>query len=853
MTNVSSVPYRFGRFELQPAERRLLADGEVVRVGGHAFDLLTVLVERAGHLVSKDELLERVWRSVMVEENTLQSHIAALRRVLGTGVIMTVSGQGYRLVLPVARVNIESPTVAPARKHNFPYQLTSFIGREREIAELAHSLGQSRLLTLTGAGGCGKTRLAIEFVRQHAHTFSDGTWLVELAPLSDAALVPQTVAAVLGVRETEGDPLTKTIGEFLASRSLLLLLDNAEHLLDACAQFAETLLRRCERLVIVVTSRERLALTGELVYRIPSLGIPNETDTTPDSIAVCESARLFIERAQLQVPHFAVNSHNAVTIASICRRLDGVALALELAAPRVRTLSIEQLSSGLDRRFEMLIEGSRTAVPRHRTLRSMIDWSYDLLRDEERAMLRTVSVFSGGWTLSAAEIVFRADSAATPKAIDLLASLADKNLIVVKTLDGSARYSMLDTVREYAHDRLLEANEEKPASDRHLAFFLEMAEQASQNKATGGAAILVALEFEHDNFRSALAWASKAQAGATSVRLAGALAWFWLNHSLLSEGRRWLAAALREPDAKSELSAYTYALQASTVFAQRKRDHPAARSLAEENLAVSEEAGNKAAIAAALHGLGTVAQIQRDLRHASEYYERALSIFRELDNKVGISVLLCNLGQLAVDEGRNEHAISLLMEGLALLRARGDYRLSLALALLGLAIHYKGDSDQARTLLAEALAASREIRNHAVSALALTYSAIVCIDCSDAFAARSALREALKLEREVEREDGVYECLMHFGEIALAFRDFSAAAQIWGQTERLEEQNGWGLTPSLFARRERGIAVARASLGDERFGVAWNEGRAMTFDHAVNFALNLGPQEKAADPGTRRQ
>ena len=383
------VRYRFGRFELQPDERRLLESGTLVHLRPHALDLLLAFAERAGQLVTKDELLKRVWRSVVVEENTLQAHISALRKVLGSEAIATVSGHGYRFTQQVIQIAAGASSSASTPKHNLPHALTSFIGREKEITELSQLLASARLLTLTGSGGCGKTRLAIQLAKQRAHAYPDGAWLVELAALTDAALVPQTVASVLSIKEKVGSSLIDTIAEHLASRALLLVLDNAEHLIDACAQLAESLLQRCERLVILVTSREPLTITGELIYRVPSLSVPDEkTDTKPESVAAYESARLLIERARLQRPDFAVTPQNSAAIASICRRLDGIALALELAAPRLRTLSVEELSRRLDRRFELLTEGSRTALPRHRTLRALIDWSFDLLTDAEKAMLR---------------------------------------------------------------------------------------------------------------------------------------------------------------------------------------------------------------------------------------------------------------------------------------------------------------------------------------------------------------------------------------------------------------------------------------------------------------------------------
>src|SRR5882672_7793134 len=460
--------YRFGPFELQPDKRRLLKDGETIALRPRAFDLLVALVDRAGHLVTKDELLDQVWPKMVVEEAALHVQVSALRKVLGADAITTVSGRGYQFTLPVTKGD-GGANRASRSKHNLPYQLTSFIGREQEIAQLEELVTAHRLVTLTGAGGAGKTRLAIEVASRLIDAFPDGVWLVELAALSDPGLVPQAVAQALEVKEQPARPVMETLCDYLSSKKLLLVLDNVEHLLEACVHLVDEIVRRNPDITVFVTSRERLGMTGELTYRVPSLTVPVPGDNlAPDALLAYEGVRLFVERARLLRPDFSVTSENAVPLASICHRLDGIPLAIELAAPRLRSMSVDELSNRLDQRFALLTGGSSAALPRHRTLRSMLDWSYDLLAEREQAMLRRVAVFAGGWTLAAAEHVCAGDGVDASDVFEQLTSLVDKSVVVTDEHAGATRYRMLETVRQYAQDRLRDSGEESQWRASHL-------------------------------------------------------------------------------------------------------------------------------------------------------------------------------------------------------------------------------------------------------------------------------------------------------------------------------------------------------------------------------------------------
>ena len=449
---------------------------------------------------------------MVVEEAALHVQVSALRKVLGADAITTVSGRGYQFTLPVTKGDGEANR-ASKPKHNLPYQLTSFVGREQEIAQLEELVTANRLVTLTGAGGAGKTRLAIEVASRLIDAFPDGVWLVELAALSDPRLVPQAVAQALGVKEQPTRPVIETLSDYLASKKLLLVLDNVEHLLEACVHLVDEIVRRSPDITVLVTSRERLGITGELTYRVPSLTVPGTNETlTPETVSPYEGVRLFVERAKLARPDFDLTAENASSVASICARLDGMPLAIELAAPRLRSMSVDELSERLDQRFALLTDGSRAALPRHRTLRSMLDWSYDLLTEREQAMLRRVAVFAGGWTLASAEQVCAGDGIDASDVIEQLTSLVDKSLVVTDEHAGATRYRMLETVRQYAQDRLRESGEEAQWRGSHLACFVALGVEFNREVVgTKQQAWLARIASEHDNLRAALAWSTASE------------------------------------------------------------------------------------------------------------------------------------------------------------------------------------------------------------------------------------------------------------------------------------------------------------------------------------------------------
>ncbi len=501
----------------------------------------------------------------------------------------------------------------PALPNNLPQQPTSFIGREAQVDEVKALLDKTRLLTLTGAGGSGKTRLSLQVAADLLDGEGDGVWLVELAALADPALVPQAVADVLGVKEQAGMTIQASLVEWLKPKRLLLVLDNCEHLIAACASLAADLLRNCPHVHILASSREPLNVAGEQTYRVPSLSLPDPKQAqTVESLSQFEVVRLFIERAQAVQPTFKVTNANAPAVAQVCFHLDGIPLAIELAAARVRSLSVEEINTRLGQRFRLLTGGSRDTLPRQQTLRALIDWSYDLLTESEKTLLRRLSVFAGGWTLSAAEVVCAGEPVEDWEVLDLLTALVDKSLVVAEPLGDGTRYRLLETVRQYGGDRLGESGEAEAVRGRSASCFLALAEEAEpQLQGPEQGSWLVRLEAEHDNLRSSLAWEEQSAAGAEAgLRLAGSLWRFWFVRGHLSEGRQWLGRALARtkpgaagPDGASGGEATATrgkALNGAGNLAWSQSDYAGARALYEEGLTVRRQLRDQGGISYSL-------------------------------------------------------------------------------------------------------------------------------------------------------------------------------------------------------------------------------------------------------------
>lgn len=796
--------FRFGQVEIRPTERRILVDGEPARVGARAFDLLMALIERRDRVVGKDELLEIVWPGVVVEENNLQVQVSALRKLLGAKALATVPGRGYRLAI---EFDGEEPApAAPARSHNLPAPLNSFVGRERELDELARLLGSARLVTLTGAGGTGKTRLSLQVAARALDDFADGVWFVELAPLEDERLIAQAVAAALGVTEASGRPLMETLEQHLGDRSLLLVLDNCEHLLRGCAALAKSLLGASRGLKILASSRERLHAAGEATYPVATLAVPDAVDGARgakhatldlDALAKTEAVRLFVDRATAAKPAFALTRGNAAPVADICRSLDGIPLAIELAAARVGAIPVEKMAERLGDRFGLTTGGDATANPHHQTLRASIDWSFELLAEPERVLLRRLAVFAGGWTLEAAEDVCAGRGGRESGILERLVHLVEKSLVVPGA--NGERYQLLETVRQYALERLRESGKEDETRNRHLDHFLALAEKARPELAgPAQGAWLARLDTERENFLAAHAWADRALDGAAlGLRLAWALKPYWINRGYPELGLRLTVEALGRAGSFDRSHARCRGLFDAGQIATYMGRYAEARRYLEESLAIAREIGDKRVATAALQPLGLSCLGLGDPAAARAHLEEALVLARELGNPRETAAALNVLAQLHRSAGELDAAEPLYDEAVALARELDD-RESIAVGLLNLAMVSidRGSRDAAVPMLLEALAIADEIGSRRTGQCVLEVSAGL-----------AALRES-----------------------------WDRAARLFGAAEAQAALTGLQRDPADEAFLAPRIARAREALAADGFAAAEAEGRSLGYEKALGEA-----------------
>jgi predicted ATPase/class 3 adenylate cyclase len=704
----------------------------------------------------------------------------------------------YQLVHPELRQDFPALRSLEATPNNLPQQVTSFIGRERELAEVKKLLANTRLLTLLGVGGIGKTRLSLQVAADSMDDYPDGVWFVELAPQTDTRLVPLAVASVLGVKEEAGHPVVEALAKHVKERQLLLILDNCEHLVQACAELAKRLLQAGPRSKVLASSREHLHVAGETTYLVPALDAPEPHRTIAlGALTGYEAVQLFTDRAGAAQPSFQITEQNAMAVADICHRLDGIPLAIELAAARVRALSVETIAARLHDRFRLLAGGDRTALPRQQTLRALIDWSYDLLTEHERMLLRRLAVFAGGWTLEAAEVVGAKDDIHGTAVLDLLTQLVEKSLVVLDAEGG--RYRLLETVRQYAQERLDESGESDQTRSRHLGFYLTLAEKARPELVgPEQGSWLARLDLERENLLAAHTWCDRAEGGAEmGLQLVSAVKRYWLNRGALGLGHRVTVEALARAGARERNFARCrglFDLGQIDYFMGRYGD---ARKYLEESLAIAREIEDIAMVAMVLQPLGMAALGQGDAVKARQYLDEALAMAQELGSRRQIAAALNALAQLHRMEGELDRAEPLYYKVLTLARELGD-RESIAVGLLNLAMVSIGrrSGDRVSEMLLEVL--------------------VIAEDIGSKPAGQSVLEVS--------------------GGLAALLEDWECAARFYGAVEAEARQTGLQRDPADEAFLAPLIAKARNALGAPAFDAAEASGRVLTYKEAMTQA-----------------
>jgi len=841
--------------ELDRGAYELRRAGKALRLSRIPMELLLLLVERGGDLVTREEIVARLWgKDVFLDtDNSINAAIRKLRQVLDDDpeqprFIHTVTGRGYRFVAPVSEVKPSAQqlvTYPESRAVNLPVSRTGFVGREKEVAAARELLlrPEVRLLTVTGPGGIGKTRLAVEVAGALSQQFSGGVHFVPLSALGDPALIAAVIVQTLGIRGAAGRSPIELLRERLLNSSggpMLLVLDNFEHLLQAASTVTELLVSG-PNLKILATSRSPLHLYGEHEFSVPPLALPDPLCVPPvQELSQYPAVALFVQRAVAAKPGFELNLENAAAVTEICARLDGLPLAIELAAARLKILSPASLLTRLASRLQLLTGGPRDLPERQQTLRAAMDWSYDLLNPAEQKLFRRLSVFVGGCNLESAEAVCDTKADLEMDLLDGMASMVDKSLVLhVPPANDEARFVMLETIREYALEKLEVSGEATATKRAHAAYCLVLAEESPSEQAGAQAAgQMDRFAAEYGNFRGALEWLTATGDAEWGLRLGAALFRFWETREYLTEGRVRLGKLLKLPRAAAPTKFRARALFAAGVLAGAQGDYTAADELVRESLEIARQLDDGQGVAVSLNALAVLTQDRGDIAAAQALFEASLEVWRELGDSKDVARALSNLANVTTMQGDHERAKSLYGECLAIFQGLGD-RTGVAWSLnsQGDVAHDRGDAATAREFYGQALAIFRDLGDNWGIAGTLADLGNMARLERDFSAAHALYRESLKLFQELEHKRGIARLLECFASAAAAQSHSERALRLAGAAAALRQKIGAPLTPAERAKLEANLKNTRPGLDETSSTAAWREGWLLPFERAIHEAL----------------
>lgn len=783
----------------------------------------------------------------------------------------------FQILSPGLRGEFPPLKTLDARANNLPVQLTSFIGREKNISEIKELLNQNRLLTIVCAGGTGKTRLALQAGADLIDEYTNGVFVFEFAPVTEEELVIQPVMNSLGIREEEGKSPEDTLTEYLKEKEMLLIMDNCEHIINKCANLAELLIRKCPKIKIIATSREALNCQGEQTYRLSALSVPEQTSgITPEEIIQCESVRLFVERALTVNPGFRVTESNASALAEICRRLDGIPLAIELAAAKTNVISVEKIHQRLDDMFSLLSGVRRTVLPRQQTLRAMIDWSYNLLSEKEKILWSRLTVFSGGWTLESAEEICSDEKTGSYEILDLLGQLSQKSIISFN--ETNERYSMLETMKQYGEIKLEDSGELTAIKLKHLEYYSSLADRTKNLKISSPEWFSV-LDPDHNNFISAIESSVPAGKPETGALITESLNHFWEIRGYYSTGLKLIEVLLSDKKDLSKNSLAKLYMNYSHFF-RIQGNYEKSRELNRKSLELLRETGSKNDIIIALHNAGNTEALTGNFSEAGRIFEESLKLSRECNFISGIAFALNNLGNVALIKGDHEKAEAYTLESLEHHYKSGNSRdICFALDTLGNIMKEKGNLEKAKKYLSESLEISRQIGDKSGIAFALYNLGSVYYCCGDEEKALEYANESLKLRTEIGDKPGIAYSYDIIGVICFYRKEYDKAEYYLRESLKIRTESGdrhaillslssyslilssgenTVLSAKLLGAKDTGYKsmdlpmsseesqqfeeisrILKDKLGESEFIKYFDEGKKMTIDEASDAALSI--------------